>query len=1224
MSYTSSTYESESSYSLKKECALSYEDKEFSESERSNSLKKEQFHESFSSSSVSSESQPSSLSMTYFSDDKSEIQSNDDRESFKDEEDLDDILNAKKPTTQRDQTSFPSRHLSASKESSFKNERSNALSDSQSQSNFSQPRSLRSNALSNPQRSAASLSNARSFHSQQSPPAQLFQTETLNPTNSAIQLSSNFEQFVDEEAHECIPILDNEENNSQRHVCWNSDTVSEKVQMAQESFIDEDALLKSKSKFKRKGFSKKKRALCALMFSFFLLGGMIGLIVYLYNAGFGNKRNVDLLPLSLAPTITPNSAEQYEIILPPPDNLNIACSRENFLSAIILCPIQCRKSECCYIPNGEVLNGQESCRNTNKNICERYSPSCDLLYGPLLSDNITSNSTDLTVRIPSAPTDLLSLCNDGEVEACLNACFDGYCCFSAALDILAGFDATGPSCYERQQCEGYYPCLMSIMTFLPSNSRDPLPQAPDTLGKSCSEGSLTSQAGAVIVFTIAAKALCCFDTSCAAANLKACATYSPCIIIFKSMLGEPTNSPTSDILAGITNNTENIEQESTALPSPPSDLSDLCNFNSTERTIDKIQKCALACEPGLCCLPGAENSCLMDQLFVCLEYTPCQILETFLEPTGDYFISEPIFDLDLVCTPVSLSTEAGRVACIQGCYAGLCCTSPSESCAMQNIFRCLKYRSCERIVDPENGGFKGIVPLFNVSESNRTNKTIQPPSSSDIGDECAIEKLSDDEGIAECHDICLEADCCTTEVGNCYHFNTDVCNLYGDCTNLFIVELDSPTESPNADNEPPPNDLPILCSEDDEIFSPECFTLCEKALCCFDKENSCVDENQEWCFLYAPCKVLETKSEIERACAAGATIECKLLCNEGSCCFPKKSNNTSRTSCENNIDFCMYYQTCSVIYQDESHEDIASNSLSEICNDKKFYNNNTSEWEKCNEACEEASCCFLDLSRNESCQENVEFCAEFRPCKVLFNTTGEAGLSTDGHSIEACAPETVESSATAFLICKLACLEAECCFLPQDGVGSCIDNITFCERFADCHIVYEKQKTPAPSTMSTDAALPFIDPSMAIEDPEMLTSDLSMHLQDLSISIDLLCNNLTITSSNGKTTCLSLCRPGGCCFLGPPSVKSCKENFEFCRQYQACSVLFDASNTSSVEVIKHSEIETACTAESNSSARNSECEELCAEGACCYLDESSSGSCRENVDFCSYYSVCEN
>eukprot|EP00547_Thalassionema_nitzschioides_P004606 CAMPEP_0194210208 /NCGR_PEP_ID=MMETSP0156-20130528/8086_1 /TAXON_ID=33649 /ORGANISM="Thalassionema nitzschioides, Strain L26-B" /LENGTH=1226 /DNA_ID=CAMNT_0038937527 /DNA_START=34 /DNA_END=3714 /DNA_ORIENTATION=+ len=1177
-----------------------------SSSSSGDSFEKDQNNESFSSSSVSSESQPSSLSMTCFSketESRPEVQSEDEYESFIDEGDIFDDV---KPPIQKEhsKTSFSSRRLSVSNTLSCGSGRSNALDNSQGQSNLSQPmplntqpsspyQSWRSNALSN------NPSESNSFQ----PMAQntSFRNQDLS-TNSGLRSQTNCEQFVDEEAHESIPILDDKK----KKVSWKSKTVAE-------SFEDEDAFASTRNfrkKLEKNGLTKKKRCFFALTTSIFLVGGMIGLIVYLFNAGkFGSgDRNIDLNVVSLSPSISPGSSGQYQnsttsstpIILPPPSNLNASCSKESLMSTMLLCPIQCRKSECCYIPNNQILYGQESCLNTNKNICEQYSPSCDLVYGPLPSDNFTSNATNLTTKIPSAPADLVSMCTDGNIEACLNACFDGYCCFSAALDILAGVNTTGPSCYEKQQCSGYYPCLLGIMSFLPSDVTNKLPRADtDTLEELCSEGSLVSQAGAVLCLNQCMKALCCFDTSCAAENLGACATYSPCIRVLESMVKKPTNPPSTE--TGMSNNTENIGEESNEIPSPSTDLAGLCDFGDTEGTIDQIQKCAIACEAAFCCLQQGENSCLMDQLFVCLEYTPCNVLVTLQESidVSSDSIPAPIFDVDLACTEVSLSTEKGRIECIQGCYAGLCCTSPLEPCVLRDIFSCIKYRPCEVVVDQENGGFKGIVPLLNVSEDNRSNITLQPPPSN-LSNICAIEKFSNDEGTTECYNICSQANCCTTNVANCYEFNTEVCNLYADCLNLLIIEssmaLNLPTKTPAADSEsfqPPPSDLSILCSSDDDLFSPECFSVCEKASCCLDSENSCKYQNPEWCFLYSPCMVLENKTKVQRACSTEATLECKLLCQEGSCCFPNQSN---AISCDSNTEYCSYYQPCSLIFQDKSQGGVdGSNSLTEIC-DVKMLGNNTAEWKECNDACKEAWCCFFDPAHNESCRDSIDFCSEYGVCEVAFHAeeANNTGALTEVPAIDACVPEKVESSNAAFLHCKLFCLEANCCFLPEDDVENCINDIPFCTRFAACDIVFKSNETPAPS---------------AIQDEN---------------SIELFCNNVTVASMEGKATCLNLCRPGGCCFLGHTSEKSCHANEKFCRDYEACAILFGQMDTTSPALPEPSVIEIACSADSSFPAfPSSECKQLCSEGACCYLDESSADSCRNNVDFCSYYAICD-
>jgi hypothetical protein len=125
-----------------------------------------------------------------------------------------------------------------------------------------------------------------------------------------------------------------------------------------------------------------------------------------------------------------------------------------------------------------------------------YSPLCDFIYGPLdglggidpgISNNVTlMNTTAFLAQVnttknetvsltPPAPENLASICDakSGDREACIDACYDGYCCFSSALDILVGVNMTAPSCYEKKRCKGYIPCLLSIIYMASPSTMSP-------------------------------------------------------------------------------------------------------------------------------------------------------------------------------------------------------------------------------------------------------------------------------------------------------------------------------------------------------------------------------------------------------------------------------------------------------------------------------------------------------------------------------------------------------------------------------------------------------------------------------------------------------------------------------------------------------------------------------------------------------------------------------
>jgi hypothetical protein len=197
----------------------------------------------------------------------------------------------------------------------------------------------------------------------------------------------------------------------------------------------------------------------------------------------------------------------------------------------------------------------------------------------------------------------------------------------------------------------------------------------------------------------------------------------------------------------------------------------------------------------------------MEELATCIEYSACQALLDYVGPQGE--VEKAAFDLEQACSDDLLSTQEGRIECIRGCYPGLCCVDPLDSCFKSNIFTCPSYFSCEKVVDSDNGGFDGIVPLLNVSKVS--NDRISLPSL-ELAEICEIEALLDSRNITECFGMCSAASCCTSAGNNCYAANGRTCDLYAACFNLLFLPF-SEDESGNGTSAfPSPSEyLEIFC-----------------------------------------------------------------------------------------------------------------------------------------------------------------------------------------------------------------------------------------------------------------------------------------------------------------------------------------------------------------------------------------------------------------------------
>ena len=982
-------------------------------------------------------------------------------------------------------------------------------------------------------------------------------------------------------------------------------------------------------------------------------------------------------------------------ILPPPSSFNVTCSRESILEDqfnIFQCENVCREAACCYVRGNGIETAFDSCREAKEEVCALYSPLCNFFYGPfniqLKPPNSTVNDTDISL-IPPAPDNLLSLCgNGGSAKDCIDACYDGYCCYSSAIDIIAGANKTAPSCYDRDICEGYIPCILGILTsLLPASDPNELPRPPDDLPDLCSDDAFSTQAGAVTCLSHCSKALCCVDpdpsTSCIADNIDICASYSPC---GRAILQDVTAVPEAEDVSDIENTAASTEFNSTlgadepsGIPPPPEGLTEMCDPGYIESSQENLTACALSCEVALCCF-GDGESCLQDQLAVCLAYFPCQVLLNFLGEGGG--VPGPPADLTKNCGELSLTTQDGRVECLKGCFPGLCCFDPGDACFRTNLFSCLAYSPCETVVDLEDGGFKGIVPLVNSTKGNGTDVNIPLPPVN-IDDLCSEENLSLQEGLIECFGVCSAAFCCTSDDDNCYASNTANCDLYEECLNLLFLPTPSPSNSPansiddSFEIQPPPDNLESICAGEAAFTSSDCRVICERAADCYNAVTSSLLD-PSWCALFTPCLVYQNlegptkapsnNTAILKACAVVGSGDsdgaCEDLCLEGACCFLDPNEDAA---CSSNTNFCEYYLPCNVFYDEDTEEkfNATGNStlLKDLC-DPILVSNDTEAWQECAKACLDGECCYLDDDDKDSCLNRTDFCAEYSACHVL------SAISPGNNTIfieQECLPENGQSFNETNAACEWLCMEAMCCFIVDDDAGSCANETDFCKFFENCEIIFGRNDTLAiPSPSPSSLITPGNDTNPVVSEPPSQTlsggeepapsaslvptsendtySPSVSETPSLSPDIEDVCNVTNVAVNDGRQACIDICVAGGCCFLDTAIDLSCKDQVNFCAYYQPCASLFGANPTATLVTespssvapsvtplsnkttgVLNSILDVACSADSVlTPAGLRECTGLCAEGSCCRVDGSSTETCRDQVAFCSYYVACSS
>lgn len=915
-----------------------------------------------------------------------------------------------------------------------------------------------------------------------------------------------------------------------------------------------------------------------------------------------------------------NSTNVNSIVAEPPQLFDETCSRKsvsgdptNFQD----CEVMCGDAVCCYVGDNETTTGTDSCFEENKEICGLYSPLCDFLFGPLIVSSNPADNTSASVIKP-APDDLLSSCGtNGSVAECMDACYDGYCCFSSAPLIMDGANQTLPSCYEQSACDGYLPCLAVVLSSLsPTNETDELPNPPDDLSELCSEDSLTTQVGAVRCMSHCSKALCCIDVNasntCIDENIAKCTRYSPC----------------SRILQGMLTDNSNVELHQTVeerLPLPPPELGEVCNPDYFS-LVENRTACAFECEAALCCYSDV-GGCLQDELETCLAYFPCQALVDYLGDGGN--LTKPPANLTTNCDAESRTTKAGRRECLKDCFPGLCCYHPKNSCFEDNIFTCLAYSPCEPIIDLDDGTFKGIVPLLNASLDNTTASEVPPPPP-DLPDICSIESLSSVKGVAACFGACTDSMCCISDEENCYDSNSKNCDLYEPCLNLLYSPAEADNTSVPTGNttaislDPPPDNLDSMCDPDRAFTSQKCRLACETAACCFSSEGSCRRKQSKWCETYSPCEVFQNSGGdpvnntiVRKQCKPTAFEKndkpCKNVCREGACCFV---NVSDPASCASNNGFCEYYKPCAILNGEKAQGQLNTTnktvSVSRVCDFDPVLND-TDVREKCVDACHGWECCFLDRKNKRSCHKDVAFCQEYTPCLVLSPFTN-ASLSLE----HVCLASNGKFTEVHNMACKSLCEAGSCCLIAKGDPNSCAHKPDFCSAFDACAVLSESKSSASPSFVSStrkssQSLAPSVSPSPTSVN---YTSEL----------IRKICDETNTSSGVGREECLNVCREGSCCFLDEAIPESCANETDFCTDYQPCALLVGADPDNSTSGGgSNSSVHRACSGDSLSTPSGvAKCTALCEEGSCCLEPIDSADSCRSDTDFCVQFKSCKS
>jgi hypothetical protein len=347
--------------------------------------------------------------------------------------------------------------------------------------------------------------------------------------------------------------------------------------------------------------------------------------------------------------------------------------------------------------------------------------------------------------------------------------------------------------------------------------------------------------------------------------------------------------------------------------------------------------------------------------------------------------------------------------------------------------------------------------------------------------------------------------------------------------------------------------------------------------------------------------------------SSGDSETCKDVCEASRCCFDADSV-TNCYSFADNYEACdAYRQSCSFLGpQFGGHPKFLKdppNNLADLCSA------NTQNRDACQLACGTAVCCFDDGGPGEtgSCFEELrEQCAKYEACETLI--AGDSGSISNSFFVEdppsdlaeLCSVDTQNRDA-----CELACDSAACCFGDEAGeTGPCF------EEHRDSCDMYEACETLVPGDGDSGDNLSLLD------DPP---SDLA---------------ELCSVDTQNRRACELACDAAACCF-GDSSGEagSCFGDFrEQCAKYEACDTLMPGDGAATVDdtdtgagssmisfpaaVANLDEICDPATLTADDEQRD-ECEELCSEASCCFLDPDDTGFCGDTYyDECDTYEPC--
>ena len=629
-------------------------------------------------------------------------------------------------------------------------------------------------------------------------------------------------------------------------------------------------------------------------------------------------------------------------------------------------------------------------------------------------------------------------------------------------------------------------------------------------------------------------------------------------------------------------------------PANKQKLNSLCAIDNLQ-TRAGMTACRDACTVASCCHTDIlQDNCYADFKSFCSDYIACNILkdgpdipdlndqnsavDDNASPPTTLQLQDAPFNLDFICNPEAMKTQATTGECQDECEPAKCCfpsygaINPDANCFNDHPELCMGYSTCEHIyhepVGPPSSTIPQEIPDDDVSVDN---------TSSPVWEACQPSKINQDETAKQiCVELCSSFQCCFVSLPKIGMCNQDPgCAGWGAPCKVLYTSSSSSSTSTKFDSE--------LLREIKDACSPSSFTqtadqcedLCAPSMCCFQTPANGGCNDQSWCDRYQDCKII-----------------------------------LDDTPDYKNVD-AVIHQDAHDTYVDGMSLDDISDMVFELCERIGIDLTQPEDRKDCTQACAPSDCCFLSPTDAKSCVESTpDICEAFSACSKLRTTQGT--IDSDDNSVDAklewhtnmvkdlCQDNFNKQD------CLQVCWPAECCFqqIVEGGANTCPSDFD-CDPFYDCNVLIGNSAfAPVNGKSSVDLVKTDDDP---LQD-DIIRSKVVDACTDLS------------KDSPQTTNCLQVCELAECCFDTcdeQPKIRSCTP-YEQC---QALVGIVDGWGNNKSDSLFDDIYDKCQDADLTQSDLRLPCAQACKQAKCCF--EPSENYCGEE-EWCKAYKPCSN